>query len=285
MNWLINRWYWIKGPVLDFWLRHIAPWVSCVAVLSGSFLTYDFSKLQAHYPDWPGLFHLMDSGLLLWVFLVTAILTAVMTWLSAIRQKSLDSLTQQLRERQDAIDQISQNIKYVFDGLLLNLSKKLGFNRNDKTRLSIYIHDPERKSFVLCGRFATNPLHRQPGNRTSYPDSQGCIGKGWLDGWHFDNTFPADVDGHRDQCQKQYGIPNKTHNRMRMRSRLYATKRLEDSLSNAWGVLVIESLQEDRFEEATLKANLDDIADDFAELIRSLRPYIPNPNDATARGL
>jgi hypothetical protein len=278
--------YWLKGVATDFWLRHIAPWVSCIAVLSGAFLTYDFRNLAKQHSDWSGFFHVLSDGFLFWTFLVTAILTALSSWGMSVRQKSYNSLKTELAVTKEAVQKMGDSTTFVFEGLLLNLSRKLSFPQNDQTRLSLYIHYPEHDYFVPCGRYSPNPKFRKPG-RTSYPDNEGCIAKGWQNGWHFDNNFPETKKqkDYRAYCSKQYNIPDDVYNRIRMKSRVYAVKRLDDNLGNQLGLLVIEALEHDRFEEQTLLQNLNGVADDFAGLIRTLRNYIPNPNDATVRGL
>lgn len=284
MNWYGYFLKWSESSFVDILVRHVAPWLSCTAVISGGLLTYDFTHLRAIYPNWLGLFNLLSDGFIFWTFIIAATLVAIISWISAARQKSIDSLKAERAIAQEAVQQIGNNIRFVFDGLLLNLSRKLNFPQNDQTRLSLYIHYAEHDYFVPCGRYSPNPKFRKPG-RTSYPDNQGCIARGWQNGWHFDASFPEDMKDYRSYCLREYGVPNTIHNRIRMRSRVYAVKRLDDPMGNQLGVLVIEALEHDRFDEQGLLDNLNGVVDDFAQLIRTLRTYIPNPNDAAAKGL
>ncbi len=172
----------------------------------------------------------------------------------------------------------------MFDGLLLNLSKKLDFKQGDQARISIYVHEISEGRFIPCGRYAPNPELRKSG-RTSFPDTQGCIAKGWQNGWHFDDSFPDTTSRHQNYCYSNYAIPKNTHDDLKMRSLVYAVMRLDDSSGYPLAVMVIESEKADQFDANQLQTDLEGVANDFSQMISTLRQHIPSPSDAADRGL
>ena len=277
-------WNWLNSTALDFASRYLMPWVSFVSLIAGGLITYDFSVLRARYPDWQGLFDILDSGILVFIFLATAVITALLSWAVNKRQKSFQELQMEIERSRDQIDEIGNNIKFLFDGLLLNLSKRLDFKQGDQSRISIYVHENSDGKFIPCGRYSPNPELRKPG-RTSYPDSQGCIAKGWQNGWHFDNSFPDTNSRHKNYCQSQYDIPANIHSSMKMRSCVYAALRLDNLAGNPLAVMVVESANADQFDANQLQASMESVASDFSQMISTLRQHIPSPSDAESRGL
>ncbi|MBL4617751.1 MAG: LapA family protein [Robiginitomaculum sp.] len=277
-------WHWFKTTGLGLLTRFLAPWTSFIALISGALITYDFTSLRIDYPNWPGLFDVLDSKALIIIFLISATLAALLAWVMKRRQKSLNDLQKEIESTRDQIGEIGNNIKFLFDGLLLNLSKKLNFKQGDQARISIYVHENSDGHFIPCGRYSPNPELRKPG-RTLYPDNQGCIAKGWQNGWHFDKDFPETSSRHKSYCQSQYDIPKNTHDGMKMRSRVYAALRLDDLSGNPLAVMVIESKNSEQFDANQLQTDLESIAVDFSQMISTLRQHIPSPSDATERGL
>jgi len=275
---------WLFTTALDFSARFLMPSVSFITLISGALVTYDFASLRSRYPGWPRLFDILDSGTLIFVFITSATITAFLSWTVNWRQKSLRKLHEEIEQSRAQIDEIGNNIKFLFDGLLLNLSKRLDFKQGDQARISIYVHENSDGKFIPCGRYSPNPELRKPG-RTSYPDSQGCIAQGWQHGWHFDNGFPETNSRHKNYCHSQYGIPPNTHDSLKMKSRVYAALRLDDFSGNPLAVMVIESMDSDQFDPNQLQADLESVASDFSQMISTLRQHIPSPSDAEARGL
>lgn len=57
------------------------------------------------------------------------------------------------------------------------------------------------------------------------------------------------------------------------------------SRAKMWMPIVVESLNSNQFDANQLQADLESVADDFAQMIATLRPHIPTPCDAAERGL
>jgi hypothetical protein len=235
------------NKTLDFSAVYVQPVVSLIVLLSGSLMSFDYKGLRADYPKWPGLFDVLESNALFWTFIVSACVA-------------------------------------VFDGLLLNLSRKLDAPRGAEFRISLYVHDSAHKRFIPCGRYSPNPTLSGRG-RTSYPDNEGCISEGWKRGWHFDNGVPPAGNQRKTYNRQTYGLSEKTNASIRMQSCLYAVRRLDDALGSAVAVLVVEAIDGTQFEQDTLRDKLDGVADDFARMVHTLKGYIPNPAQAAESGL
>lgn len=279
-----NSCRWIICGIVDFAVQWVAPLVNIVSVISGGMLTYPLESVKKTYPNWKGLFNLIESTTLFWLFISSVLLSAVLSVVASFRQRSLGEMEIDLKNARLEIAQIGNNIRFVFDGFLLGLAKKLAFSQGDQTRISLYIHDKNESCFIPCGRYSPNPEFKKPG-RTEYPDNQGCIAKGWQAGWHFDAGFPADPAQHATYCENNYGIPKAIHDKMKMKSLLYATKQITDPLGDNLGVMVIESMDNGRFQSAQLQHDLEGVIVDLAQMIRTLRNHIPSPTDATKLGL
>lgn len=69
-----------------------------------------------------------------------------------------------------------------------------------------------------------------------------------------------------------------------MKSALYAAKRIDDSEGKPIAIVVVEAIESDRFEEATIKPKLERQENYLAKIINTLYEHIPSVNQARARG-
>lgn len=277
---LSNLWHWWW----DFSARWLQPSLGFVALVSGTLISFDFADLRSRYPRWAGLFDVLDSGFFFWAFIISALSAFAIGLGLSRREKTMAELRASVRKQRSEVDEIGNNIINVFDGLLLNLGRKLGLQQGDQVRISLYVHDPEHRRFIPCGRYSPNPTLGGPG-RTSYPDDQGCIFEGWKKGWHFDNTVPSSGVPRRTYNKNNYNIPDAVNATLRMASSLYAVKRLDNALGQAVAVLVVEATESNHFSSEQLQASLEGVADDFSRMVHTLRGYIPNPSKAAESGL
>lgn len=268
--------------ILEFSRKFLNPPVSLGVLISGGFLTYNFTELGNKHPDWSGAILIVNNSIW-WIFLCTAGTAFVFNIVEACCAKKISNIQEELDAVKEKNDVIGDNIKNLFDGVLLNLSRKLDFAQSDNSRISLYIHDEACSSFVPCGRYSTNPELRKPG-RTSYPDDQGCIARGWQLGWYFDSSFPNHPYSHCKYCLTNYKIPEEIHKNIKMLSRLIAVKRIDDLGSNPLAVIVVESEDPARFDDVGLREKLNGTIEDYAHMISVLRSYIPSPNNAAERG-
>ena len=282
----------MSGLIKKIWQRtldHCSLWgqpaVSAIALISGSLLTYDFERLRESHEDWAGPISAVE-GAILPIFVFSALLSLIISILLRGRSKTIRSLTNKLQMRDAEVGEIGNVIVFLCDGLLLNLANKLNLSQGAQVRLSLYLHDEPRSAFIPCGRYSRNPAYNRPG-RTHYPDSQGCIERGWRHGWHFDNQVPpaSQASARRTYNLRNYNVPEHVTDQIEMKSTLYAIKRLDNHDGRAIAVLVVESTDKDLFTEDELRDTLEGSASDYARVIHALRSYVPNPVTAADKGL
>lgn len=274
-------WRWTQ----DLCALWVQPFAAFIALVTGSLLTYEFAAWRNKYPSWSGPLDWIE-GLMPLVFVVSAGTALAAGLIGTRRSKKVTELYNQLQEQRGQIAEVGNVIVILFDGLLLNLANKLELDQGSQARLSLYVHDAERRAFIPCGRYSRNPDFIQPG-RTTYPDDQGCIAVGWRKGWHFDNQIPPESQAvaRRTYNLRNYSIPEWTTDSIRMKSTLYAVKRLDNLEGKAIAVLVVEAINPDHFTEADLRDTINGSINDYARVIHELRAYVPNPAKAAESGL
>lgn len=263
-----------RGARIADWVGKFAlPPLALATAVSGAFLTYDWQDSARLHPGSATFLLLMD----VWigtVFFFFAITSFVVTVIQSVSRPSMMIL-------QRKVDLVGESLRTLCDGLMTDLSAKLGIAAQDQSRVSIYIHDSD-SSFVLLGRYSPNPLLRKPG-RTSYPDDQGCISKGWQHGWWFENGL-GNGSHYTRNTENRYGIPASDIPKFAMKSKLFGVHRV-DHAGDPMAVVVVESMREDRFQSPTLEATLQQFVADYAPIIRAFRDYAPRPSIAKRNGL
>ena len=212
-------------------------------------------------------------------------LIALSTYIAHKRPRYDESMNS-LRQK---VDQIGLNMHNLFQGILVNLLDRLKFDAEYQIRASIYVHHKRANYrqgyFTCCGRHSSNPEFRGQG-RITYPDGQGCIWKGWENGWHYDDEFPRNADEHKKYSADKYDVPLKIQETIRMRSRFYAVMRLDDTEGESQAVIVIEGMKKPPSgKDSWLKKELEPLAKDYARMIKVLRDNIPIPKNAEEKNL
>lgn len=144
------------------------------------------------------------------------------------------------------------------------------------------MHD-NKNNFIPCARYSNNPELQKKG-KVEYPDNQGCISKAWQHDWCFDNNFDSSAD-YAQYNLDTYKIPKLTTRQMKMKSHLYAVKRIKNEYGKPLAVIVVESLEKNFFKEDEIKTQLGQAEGFFAHIIEQLWDHIPKPMDAKQRGL
>ena len=273
--------YWLD----HYLLRWLAPIFIFISLIIAYFLDIDIDTLKRVYPGWNGVWKQLDGlNLVYWLFLSTLI-ASLSSLYNAYRSRSLKLLNAQVQELQARIGAITENVPEVMDNALKAICKKLLVDESGDARVSIYIHNHERKTFVPCGRFSYDPVLRQKG-RTELADDVGCIASAWRNEWHFVDNLPDPSAGrlYNDRMARDYNIPRDVSRRLRMKPRTIAAKRLsvEDT---AVAVIVVESTRPDKYLEQELRGLIDELSPMYARLLIAFRPYIPDPGNAQKMGL
>lgn len=259
--------------------------LNTLAAISAGLMSQNFTELAVEHPDWAGMAAFFGQVNWLLALILLSAASAVLTiGISLLGGETIGQLKAKVGQHQNELNEVGNSIKMLLDGLLVNIAKRLRLEQQSQSRLTIYIHDPEREVFVACGRYSPNPVLAAPG-RTTYPDNQGCIALGWERGWHFDNAVPPTPGARRSYNQKNYGMSAATTDTIRMNSTLYAVSRLQNAYDKPVALIVFESEQAEGHEEAFLKETLEAFSKDFSRVLETLIDYIPNPARAEEAGL
>lgn len=275
----------LRGFILimdSFISRHI-NWLSPFLVVFtmvcaftiGLDVTDEFSKINP-----------IEAGLYKWIISHTyiafypAALFLVYVMIVDLRsRKTIDELKEEINEYEEVTETLAQNIKELFDGFLFKFAtSKLSFLPTD--RITLYIHNGE-KEFIPFGRSSTNTKYQQKG-RSSYPDNQGCIEKGWQDGWHFYNCSQnpcEDETAYIREQNKAYGLHKGILKKLNMKSVQIAAFRIADK-HNYIAIVIVESTEVNRFDGGELRAILDEQHDYLRHMILTLKKYIAEPSKA-----
>lgn len=288
----IGKWALNLLDISSKWLR---LFLSGILFATGPMLTFDFQKLAEENKAWSGPLSYFTNSSIFWIFITAAFLNALISIYSLCREKSatrmladkdfeIEQLKSSISQHSDELSEIGNTITQLFDGMLYGLAQQLNTAQKDQIRITLYIHDQGTFSFIPCGRYSPNPRYQDPG-RSFYPENQGCISKGWENGWHFDMSVPENGRRRILYHQKEYNMDNDVVDGLSMKSCLYAAKRLHDSSGLPVAVIVVESINPTRFLDADLHATLSNIDRDYGRIIRTLREFIPTPFNAAASGL
>lgn len=265
----------------SLWLNPVS---AITAGTTGAFINYEFSGQFAklHPIQIAVLQSIIDN--LWWVTIIASAVFLVVAINDGFAKNTIDRLEKKLEKEQECNDLIGQNVKDLFDGFLFRLSNTLGFgvNATNCERITLYIHDSKNKRFIPCGRFSQNAKYSQPG-RIEYPEEEGCIGEAWQHGWHF-TTLSPNPSIRVNEHQQMYRIKKAVSSKLKMPSVQYAAMRVSSNDGKNYGVLVVESTEDNRFAEKNLRNSLEEQKHFLSELIPRLRQYIPQPEHAKKRG-
>ena len=229
---------------------------------------------------------LFDPMVVAWFIIILIVVSTCISVANVPYQKTRKAVEQELEKSKTKLDEVANNMPYLFDGILVNLWNKLNLGSDHHARISIYVHHEgsitEEGCFTCCGRYSSNPVIRKPG-RTLYPDGQGYIWEGWQRGWHYDAEFPTDEENHEKYNHEKYKIPLEVQKKFKIRTLFCAVKRLDDAENKPRAVIVIEG--ENRLDHDHLKGELEHLAPDYAHMIKVLRDHIPVPKEAKEKQL
>lgn len=152
------------------------------------------------------------------------------------------NLSNKFEEAQQAIDylQVKQE-KLVYD----TNSDYLGFlsndqlSYNDSERISLYLYNGNE--FILAGRYSKNQEYSEI-SRSSFPDSEGCIGQTWKNGGKYFIELPTEDKAYYDFLKNNLSIDKCTVKRLRMKSHAYFSYALEEGYRRI-GIVLFESLK------------------------------------------
>ena len=170
------------------------------------------------------------------------------------------------------------------------LVKTLGLSAGE--RISLYRHEDEEKSFVLLGRYSSQPEYAKRSSR-SYPDDQGALGLAWKDPAAGENLVEdlPDPETEKDLYvqihEREYKMPAETVAKLTMPARSLMAFVLEDKKeynTRVW-LMVLESVKP----KMPSKQKIRDFVKGeggtrVAEFLDGLRPFEPSRSLARKEG-
>lgn len=168
-----------------------------------------------------------------------------------------------------------QNYKKIFRALKKEIcsilqpkmheaAQKLSFNGNinKSDRITIYRDLGDGTLFIL-GRYSRHGTYRNIDPEKKYPINKGAIGKGYECDFFMTKgrEIPDPVKQNSkyiDHLIKKYNFTSEEVKNINMPCRFFAVKRINNS-SQILGVIVIESLEPNRFKEQEVKSVFEDL--------------------------
>lgn len=270
---------WFSNPVNILWLSLIG---FLVTSLQGALFTDEFkatllrpiklanadaSFLDVISASWPLVVYVLFLGVGV-VLGIISILSYSSDYVEMsrlkVQEQNLTSTVSKLEGKIQALSEVSYFERKQLDALLetqlKSFVKPLGFGEEEHNndRVSVYLPSKKDNCFYLAARYSPNPMWAK-NSENEYGIHKGVVGKAWANGKYFVNDLPDWSSGQRQRnrytriCRERYGYSDVEIGKMRMRSRLYLGWAVSDLAdTKPAGVVVIESIQVDRWPESTL---------------------------------
>lgn len=191
------------------------------------------------------------------IFVPSCIAMIAISIYELLRAATYDNLlrrNQEYTEERNSINKKVESFKKLYPKALSELFSFGHVGSHD--RITFFLFDKDCNHFQEFHRVSSN-ANFYTSNQKLYPPNQGCIGKAWENGFHFDNTFPDPDQNHKDYIQYtcgNYNFKAEEAQGLRMKSRLYCSWSIKDvdGVEDV-AVIVLESTNSARWQEAQLK--------------------------------
>jgi len=159
---------------------------------------------------------------------------------------------------ESALNDSIKEMNELFNSYLTLMIKNLNFRHTE--RISVY--KVFENKFVLIGRASDNPI-LQKISRSSYPIDEGFIGKGWAEGRFFIDNLPDPSSRNGETYYSQVNsickIDKQIIKDIKMKSRTYFVYRINGYDNQPKAVLVIESINQNGFDENQVVSKLEGV--------------------------
>ena len=203
---------------------------------------------------------------------------------AAIKVK-LTKENQTLSAQLKVLSILRQNIVNVLQNYLDSVAASLQFT--EKERMTLYIIDPERKSFNVVRRYAHNSDWRK-WTEISCPADVGVRGRAWERGCHYIGTFPdydEDPVKYKEQS-REFGYTDDEISAFTMKARTYFGYRYDScNKQDHHAVIVIESMSAHYKSKKELRKEIERCGNLIYHLVRDFYDFIPRGIIATKEGL
>jgi len=268
---------------LNSFLNEYHKWINPVLIVlvtgSAALITYNLSPefIKSHPVKTAVIQPILSYiGFIFWPCLIAL---GYVTYNEIKNKRSISELEKLLSEYENISETLSENIKELFNGFLYKFSTaQLGFTPTE--RVTLYIHDGNQ-TFIPFGRYSSNTSFAKKG-RPEYSDSIGCVARGWTDEWHFYQSSVSPLGDEEEYIKEQkekYMLDKSTVRKMNMKSSQLCVMRL-DVGKKAIAVIVVESINPNKYVEDEIKTTLSYQKEYLAQMILILNKYIPKPSNA-----
>lgn len=257
----------------DFWYRTLLIGFSVAIMLIAVIFKFKRSrKLFLDYIDEIQLFSVaMLSAMGIYAdifrgeygtqfFIILLLFTAFAIAMAGHNKMRRSEMERILADKDDQIDQLEdalegdeirkrEEVKRYIRNLAEN---RLEFRRADRydDRISLYTHVDALNSFMLYYRFSKNPELQKLGRRT-YSDQLGAIRDAWQHGQsyrEYKHSYDTDPDAYIDEVCKFDNLDRETVKNLTMHPKQLMAFRLDKGQDKYYGLIVIESNKEKRFD-------------------------------------
>lgn len=250
-----------------------------IAAFYGAISAIDLTKvLSGEHPTEVFLHWFLFSHPLR-IFIVAQAILMFIAVAEKIAIGSYTRLKKELKEKEEKLDILNNNIKELFEGLLMsfaNAELAFGSQEQNQERISLYLAKRNTSNNIdylyPIGRYSSNPNFRNV-RRSRYSIDKGCIGEAYKN----DYCYNGDVT--EDECINLYSYSQDEYNSMRMKPKTIVAMSVKDKENRVIGVLVAES-KEKNWQITTIKKKLEKQVKYYAEICIKLNDYINSKVDS-----
>lgn len=205
-------------------------------VASHSIFASTIDKWEKTYPAFSFIWTRLDGICLIGICII-CVFSLIDTFCLKPNVRKLQDENEHLKHENDFL---SNQVRNTLKGYVNSLAPNKLPNFTEQERINIYLFHKDTQIFTLEARFCANPEHNKIKNK-EYLLKKGCIYRGWIQGYFFDNKFPKGKRDYYRYVKSHYQITGKELDKISKHSHLYFVMRIDDNNQNPLGVLVLES--------------------------------------------
>lgn len=250
-----------------------------ISGIYGTFSAIDLSRVLSGEHPAEVFFHWVLLSHPLRIFIIAQVILLFIAITEKFAIGSYTKLKLEIKEKDDKLDILNNNIKELFEGLLMsfaNAELAFGTQEQNQERISLYLakRDTDNNINYLypIGRYSSNPNFRNV-RRSRYSIDKGCIGEAYKNDYCYNGNVTE------EECINLYSYSPEEYNSMRMKSKTIVAISVKDKENQIIGVLVAES-KEENWQITTIKRKLEKQVKYYAEICIKLKDYINSKVDS-----
>lgn len=250
-----------------------------ISGIYGTFSAIDLSRVLSGEHPAEVFFHWVLLSHPLRIFIIAQVILLFIAITEKFAIGSYTKLKLEIKEKDDKLDILNNNIKELFEGLLMsfaNAELAFGTQEQNQERISLYLakRDTDNNINYLypIGRYSSNPNFRNV-RRSRYSIDKGCIGEAYKNDYCYNGNVTE------EECINLYSYSPEEYNSMRMKSKTIIAISVKDKENQIIGVLVAES-KEENWQITTIKRKLEKQVKYYAEICIKLKDYINSKVDS-----